>query len=134
MPPQATYRFKHVLVQDAAYGTLLRAARQKLHAAIAQGLEQSLAAHSEQLISASEHAAVLADHWLKAENREKALYYALDAAKEAARVYARPEAINRYWQALELLQSLPPTPDRNQLHIETVRSLLEMPGGTPYAG
>src|SRR5262245_4308512 len=127
MPPQATYRFKHVLVQDAAYGTLLRAARQKLHTAIAQTLEQSLAAHSEQLISGSEHAAVLADHWLKAENREKALYYALDAAKKAARVYAHPEAINRYWQALELLQSLPSTSDRNQLHIETVWSLLDSP-------
>src|SRR5262245_564404 len=127
MPPLATYRFKHVLVQDAAYSTLLRAARQKLHTAIAQTLEQSLAAHSEQLTSASEHAAVLADHWLKGENREKALYYALDAARKAARVYAHPEAINRYWQALELLRSLPPTRDRNQLHIETVCSLLDTP-------
>jgi len=39
MPPQASYAFKHALVRDAAYGTLLRGRRKELHGNIAQGLE-----------------------------------------------------------------------------------------------
>jgi len=127
-PPQASYRFKHALVQDAAYSTLLRGPRQKLHEAIAQALEKSLANNEEEPRPAIEQAASLADHWLKARNEQKALGYALEAAKEAARVYARPEAINRYWQALDLLQGLPHTPDRNQVHVETICALIGLPG------
>jgi class 3 adenylate cyclase len=126
-PPQATYRFKHALVQDAAYSTLLRGPRQKLHAAIGQALEE-LANISEKTGSAIEQAASLADHWFKAGNQEKALHYSLQAAKEAARVYARPEAINRYWQALNLLEGLPVTPDLNRVHVETICVLVELPG------
>ena len=42
VPPDATYSFKHALVQDAAYGTLLKSRRQQLHARIAQALEEQL--------------------------------------------------------------------------------------------
>jgi class 3 adenylate cyclase/tetratricopeptide (TPR) repeat protein len=127
-PPRASYRFKHALVRDAAYSTLLRAPRQKLHAAIAQALEQFLANNAEQSGSAVEQAASLADHWFKAGSQEKAFHYSLKAAKEAARVYARPEAIKRYWQALDLLEGLPSTPEQNRLHVETICSLLDLPG------
>src|SRR5262249_23624477 len=78
--------------------------------------------------SAVEQAASLADHWLKAGSQEKAFHYSLKAAKEAARVYARPEAIKRYWQALDLLQGLPSTPERNRVQVETICSLLDLPG------
>ena len=127
-PPRASYRFKHALVQDAAYSTLLRGPRQTLHAAIAQVLEQSLANNIEQLGSAIDQPASLADHWFKAGNQEKALHYSLMAAKEAARVYARPEAIKRYWQALDLVQGLPSTQERNRIHVDTICSLASQPG------
>ena len=52
-------------------------------------------------------AALLAHHWLRAEDWEKALNYTLEAAERAQKLFARPEAINHYWQALELLERLP---------------------------
>ena len=51
--------------------------------------------------------ALLAHHWLRAEEWEKALTYTLEAAERARKLYARPEAINHYWQALDLLERLP---------------------------
>jgi tetratricopeptide (TPR) repeat protein len=90
-------------------------------------MEQSVADNPEHLKPAIEHAASLADHWFKAENRENALHYALEAAKEAGRVHARPEAINRYWQALDLIQELPSTPERHRVRVETIRSLMDLP-------
>jgi predicted ATPase len=47
VPPHATYQFKHALVQDAAYGTLLREPRRALHARIAQTLESQFAEIAE---------------------------------------------------------------------------------------
>jgi predicted ATPase len=64
VPPQASFVFKHALVQDAADGTLLRGRRQELHATIARVLEERVAIHPEQEGSAREHAALLVHHWL----------------------------------------------------------------------
>jgi predicted ATPase len=68
-PPQATFLFKHALVQDTAYGTLLRSHRREFHNAIATALEQRLAIRPEQEASVGEHA-LLAHHWLRSENWE----------------------------------------------------------------
>jgi tetratricopeptide (TPR) repeat protein len=125
-PPLASYTFKHALVQDAAYSTLLRGQRQKLHARIAEALEQHLL--TQQQISVGEHAALLADHWLRAENGERALTYTLEAAQRAEKLYSRPEAVGLYWQTLDLLERLPPTPDLNRVHAETISSLVRLPG------
>ena len=119
--PRASYIFKHVLVQDVAYGTLLRDQRQELHARIAQALEEY------QEISTRQHAALLAGHWLKAENSEKALHYTIEAAKQAAKLGAGPEAISHYWQALDLLERLPPTPERNRAHADTIFAMSQWP-------
>jgi DNA-binding winged helix-turn-helix (wHTH) protein/tetratricopeptide (TPR) repeat protein len=124
-PPRASYLFKHALVQDVAYSTLLRDQRQKLHAGIAEALEEHLATHSDH---AKSHTALLADHWFRAGKVEKALSYALEAARIAAKVYARPEAISHYAQALDLLENLPPTPERNRVHIGTIFALVDLPG------
>ncbi|TIL86924.1 MAG: hypothetical protein E5Y68_02575, partial [Mesorhizobium sp.] len=48
-PPEATYSFKHALVQDAAYSSLLKTRRQQMHARIAAALEERVAAGSEAL-------------------------------------------------------------------------------------
>src|SRR5262249_19469932 len=82
VPPEAWFVFKHALVQDAAYGTLLRTRRQELHASIATALEQQSAGSSDQKTSAEERAGLLAYHWLNAEDWEKALGYTLKAAEQ----------------------------------------------------
>src|SRR5262249_50421355 len=95
--PQASFVFTHALVQDAAYSTLLRARRKELHAGIATALEQRSASQMDQEASAAERASLLAHHWLEAEDWEKALRYTLDAAEQARKLYARPEAISHHW-------------------------------------
>ena len=68
-PPNAEYTFKHALVQDAAYDTLLRSRRQQIHARIAMTLESQFPE-----IAAS-HPALLADHFTKGSLTEEALKY-----------------------------------------------------------
>src|SRR6185436_15314798 len=75
-----------------------------------------------------EGAALLAYHWLRAEDRERALRYTLEAAERARKLYARPEAISHYWQALDLLEKLPRTVERRHVHIDAVLSLVQLPG------
>jgi len=129
--PQASFVFKHALVQDAAYSTLLRARRQELHAGIATALEQRSASQMDQEASAAERASLLAHHWLEAEDWEKALRYTLDAAEQARKLYARPEAISHHWQALDLIERLPGNAERNRVHADVVLSLISLPGCMP---
>jgi class 3 adenylate cyclase len=130
-PPEASFLFKHALVQDAAYGTLLRGRRQELHAGVATALEERSASHLDQQPSAIEHAGLLAHHWFKAEDWERALNYALQAAEQAGKLYARPEAIGHYWQALDLIERVPGNAERNRLHADVVLSLISLPGCMP---
>ena len=126
--PGGSFIFKHALVQDAAYGTLLRRRRQELHAHIATALGQRFAIDQGQKASAGEHAALLAHHWSRAEEWEKALSYTLEAAAQARKLYALPEAISHYWQALDLLERLPPNFEGRQIRVDIVLSLLPLPG------
>src|SRR5262249_22054877 len=70
--------------------------------------------------SAAERAGLLAHHWLEAEDWEKALTYTLQAAEQAGKLYARPEAIRHYWQALDLFERLPGNVELNRVHAEVV--------------
>jgi hypothetical protein len=126
--PEAAFIFKHAFVQDAAYSTLLRGRRQELHSAIAKVLEERVATASENESRAGEHAALLAHHWRGAEDWEKAFSYTLEAASRAAAFYSRPEAISRYWQALELFERLPGSVERNRVHADVILSLIWLPG------
>jgi tetratricopeptide (TPR) repeat protein len=128
MPPQASFIFKHALVQDAAYTTLLRGRRQELHARIAKVLEERSEVHSGQDASAREYAALLTHHWLMAEDWEKALSYTLEVAETARNLNACPEAVTRYRQALDLLERLPQTAERSRMHIDVVLLLFGLPG------
>jgi len=128
VPPQASFIFKHALVQEAAYATLLREHRRELHAGIATALEQRVASRSVAETSAGERAGMLAYHWLNAEQWEKALGYTLEAADQAAGLYARPEAISHYWQALELLDRLPGNMERDRIHSAVILSVTQLVG------
>jgi class 3 adenylate cyclase/tetratricopeptide (TPR) repeat protein len=123
MPPDDVFVFKHAFVQDAAYGTLLRGRRQELHAAIATFIEQHNALPAE-----GKNAALLAHHWIGAEDWEKALHFTLEAAERASALYARTEAINHYWQALDLFERLPENSERNRVHARVVTSTMLLPG------
>ena len=131
MPPEETFIFKHAFVQDAAYSTLLRGRRQELHTAIAKVLEERVAPNSEAESLAGERAALLAHHWFRAEDWEKALRFTLEAAEWARKLYARPEAISHYWQALHLIERLPGNVERNRIYADVLLSLIFLPGGMP---
>jgi class 3 adenylate cyclase/tetratricopeptide (TPR) repeat protein len=100
-PPDATYTFKHALVQEAAYQSLLKSKRQQLHARIAQVLEEQLTDAGEAGLE------VLAQHWTSARLAERAIPYWRRAGERAARRSANLEAIAHLNKGLELLGTLP---------------------------
>ena len=87
--PDATYRFKHALIQEVTYESLLRHQRKQLHQAVGEGLEQEARdAEGEAPLER------LADHFFRAELWDKAFLYALRAARRAARLSQIPEALS----------------------------------------
>jgi len=98
-PPEASYRFKHALVRDAAYNSLLKTRRQQLHAEVAERLEQMLTTETE---SAPE---LLAYHFGLAKMYEKAVYYWRRAGEAAAKRAANTEASMHFTQALEIVRA-----------------------------
>lgn len=125
---ERSYMLKHALIQDAAYGSILTDRRKSLHALVAQHLENVLGGAGD------EHAAVLAHHWLAAENWERALHHTLRAAERAGALYSRPEAVALHWQALELLARLPLTDERRSIFIDVIVQLVDLPGWAGAGG
>jgi predicted ATPase len=112
MPPEATYTFKHALVQDAAYRSLLRSRRQQLHARIVELLERDFPATIET------EPEVLAQHCAQARLIRKAVAYWLKAGELAIRRSATAEAISQLKKGLELVESLPDDLERADLELE----------------
>ena len=96
--PELEYLFRHALVQDAAYASLVKADRKQLHLVVGEALERL---YPGQLAS-RELAPVLAQHFYQAGDGERALRYFTLAGDAAARVYANAEAEMQYARALEL--------------------------------
>jgi MalT-like TPR region len=92
---ERAYLFKHVLIQDTAYESLLKQDRRQLHRRVAETLE------SQNLPAADEVAARLAHHYAEAEDDAKTLEYASRAGDVAARVYANREAVENYSLAIK---------------------------------
>ena len=112
LPPQATYLFKHALIQDAAYESLLKSTRQHYHQHIAQVLE-------EQFPEATEgQPELLAHHYTEAGLIEQAVGYWQKAGQSAAKRSAHVEAISHLRAGLALLQTLPETPERTQREVD----------------
>jgi class 3 adenylate cyclase/predicted ATPase len=105
-PPDATYSFKHALVQDTAYQSLLKSKRQQLHARIAETLEER---SSDVRETAPE---VLARHLTDAGLAERAIPYWRRAGELAAGRSANVEAIAHLGKGLELIGRLPDAPER----------------------
>src|ERR1700760_651274 len=116
-PPDATYTFKHALVQDAAYDSLLKRRRQELHAKIARVIEQRFPD-----IKATEPE-VLAHHLTAAGRAEAAIPLWQRAGELASKRMALSEAIAHLNQGLELVATLPWSSERDASELP-LRSLL----------
>jgi len=117
VPPQASYLFKHALVQDAAYGTLLRNRRQQLHARIAATLEGQFPEIAES------QPELMARHCAEAGLVEKAVGYWTLAGEWAVKRDANAEATRHFRRALELLQKQPETAQRCEAELKALTKL-----------
>jgi tetratricopeptide (TPR) repeat protein len=108
LPPQATYRFKHVLIQDAAYQSLLKSRRRQYHRRIAQVLAERFPETAET------QAELLAHHYTEAGLSTQAVAYWQRAGRRALERSAHAEAISHLTTGLELLKALPVTTERSQ--------------------
>jgi predicted ATPase len=118
MPPHATYLFKHALVQDAAYGTLLREPRRALHARIVETLESQFAEIAES------RPELLARHCTEARLIEKAVGLWGEAGLRSLERSALVEAGEQLTQALTLIATLPPTPALRRQEIKLQVALI----------
>ena len=95
--PEPEYRFKHALIQEAAYRTLVVDERRAVHAKAATWLEDRYAGREEEVAS------LLAHHWLAAADEDKAVAYLTMAGDRARQEYALDEAIASYRELLPIL-------------------------------
>jgi class 3 adenylate cyclase/predicted ATPase len=106
--PQATYLFKHALIQDAAYQSLLKSTRQQFHQRIAQALEARFPALVET------QPELVAQHYTAAGCHEQAVRYWQRAGELASDRSAHREAISHFTTGIELLKTLAETPEHTQ--------------------
>ena len=112
VPPHATYVFKHALVQDAAYGTLLREPRRAFHARIAETLENQFAE------IAQSQPELLARHCTEAGLIEKSASLWGKAGQRSLERSALVEATEQLTRALDQLATLPATPTMRREQIK----------------
>lgn len=111
-PPDARYAFKHALVQDTAYRSLLRGPRAELHGRIAAALEESFPEMVEH------EPETLAHHHTAAGHVEVAVAYWQRAGERAAERSADVEANRHLQQALQMLEDLPESEERWRRELE----------------
>src|SRR6266516_881568 len=118
-PPHSSYLFKHALVQDAAYGMLLRGRRQELHARVAAVLEQDFADLVER------QPELLAHHLTGAGDTERAVDQWLKAGRHAATRLAHLEAVGHFERGLATIEALPegPARDGREAELQLARGL-----------
>jgi tetratricopeptide (TPR) repeat protein len=125
-PPNATYLFKHALVQDAAYGTLLRGPRRALHARIGDTLESDFADVAES------QPEVLARHCTEAGLIEKAAGMLGKAGERSVARSALVEAVEQLTRALAQIATLPTTPalrrEEIKLQVALITPLIHVKG------
>ena len=133
VPPQATYTFKHALVQDAAYQSLLRSTRQQYHLRTAHVVAERFPDLAET------QPELLAHHYTEAGLAEPAVGYWQQAGERGNARSAFVEAVAHCTKGLAVLQTLPDTPARAQrelrLHLALDTALQTMKGlGAPERG
>ncbi len=119
-PPDATYSFKHALVQETAYQSLLKSRRRPIHGRIADALQKQFG----EIIETEPE--LLAHHYTEAGLIKQAIPYWQQAGERAVQRSANVEAIGHFTKALDMLQTLPDTLERNQQEL-TVQVALAVP-------
>ena len=104
LPPESDYRFKHALIQDAAYENLLKSRRQVLHRRVAETLRDNVA------VAAAAEPELLAHHFTQAEMTESAIEWWGKAGQRSLQRSALVEGIEQLTRALALIATLPATP------------------------
>jgi class 3 adenylate cyclase/predicted ATPase len=120
LPPQATYMFKHALIQEVAYQSLLKSTRQHYHRQIAQALAERF------VDTAVTQPELLAHHYTEAGLSAQAVPYWQQAGQRAVERSANVEAISHLTRGLEVLRGLPATPERIQQEL-TLQLALGLP-------
>ena len=110
-PPSCSYIFKHALIQDAAYDSLLKKTKQRFHQRIADVVENTFPEIAETQPD------LLARHFTEAGDVQKAIEYWLTAGKRSQTLSANSEAISQLAAGLELVQELDESPERDQLEL-----------------
>jgi predicted ATPase len=129
VPPHASYLFKHALVQDAAYGTLLREPRRALHTRIAETLEIQIPYVAES------QPELLARHFTEAGLVEKAAELWGKAGQRSLERSALVEAVAQFTRALDQIAALPTMPalrrEQNKLQVALANALMHTKGYGP---
>ena len=115
--PEAEYTFRHVLTQTVVYESLLLQRRKEIHGAIGLAIEEL---YSQRL---EEQVPILAYHYIRSDQQNKAIEYALLAGDQAAGLYANTEATTYYEQAFAISQTLPVSPQVQQWQIDAALKL-----------
>ena len=122
------YRFKHALIQEAVYQSLLEKERGQLHGEIARYF------HSEATLGKPHQPQIIARHFTLAGDVDNALHYWKEAGKDALRISAYREAKNSLLQALTLVKSMTPSPQSKKqeldIHMMFVQVLRALEGWT----
>ena len=105
--PRCGYIFKHALIQDAAYGAILRGRRQQYHRRIGEVFERDFPGTAETKPE------LLAHHWTAAGDTAKAMHYWRAAGTQAQERSAHVEAVRHLSRGQELVAGLPAGPDRD---------------------
>jgi len=116
-PPQASFMFKHVLVQDAAYSTMLRSQRQELHARIGKVLEDQF----PEIVDNQPE--ILAHHFTQAGLVDPAIEFWRRAGVRSIERSAHSEAAGHFESALDLLGELPPSRQRDERDLDLTLAL-----------
>jgi class 3 adenylate cyclase/tetratricopeptide (TPR) repeat protein len=117
VPPHASFVFKHALIQDAAYSTLLRGQRQELHARIARSIEQRV----PELVDGEPE--ILAYHYTQAGLTDQAIAYLARAGRRALDRSAMVEAASQLTKALVLISELPENLERERRELDLQTAL-----------
>jgi predicted ATPase len=109
--PQSSYKFKHALTREVAYSSLLLKRRREIHEKIGEAIETLYPDRLE------EHCEMLAYHYARSANTQKAVEYLDLANQKAAKVHALEQAKAYFDEAMELLDTLPETEENQQRRI-----------------
>ena len=112
IPPEATYSFKHALIQDAAYEALLKSRRRELHRRVAVAMTEKSPALAETQLE------VVARHWADAGETEAAIAAWRKAADSVFERHAFKEAEEAYRQAIALLKNVAESRERDERELE----------------